>query len=257
MLYNWKNILYRSITVALILYALVYGLYISLPELGSLEQSSRNLFYHVPMWMVVIVMMAISVVQSVRLLRLTDPDYEHNIPILEVDARASEAARVGAMFIVFGLLTGSVWGRVAWKEHEPDSDLSVWWTNDPILICALVSLLIYLAYFLLRSAMSDVEQRAKISAVYNIFAFATLIPLYFIIPKLLPGLHPTADGSDAGGGSFVFTKGLSNQYRAILYPAMLGFILLGYWLYHLRSKLEIIRVQLNEILADKAYYSNK
>lgn len=247
------NYAYKILGLGLLLYGLLYGLTMEVPALGIMEQSSRNLFYHVPMWFCVIVLMTISVVQSVRYLRQSDPDYTPvNDPLL-LDAKALAAAQTGSLFIVLGLATGSVWSRVVWKAHILEDSLGIWWTNDPILICALVSLLVYFAYFLLRSSFSEPEQRAKVAAVYNIFAFALLIPLYFIIPKMLPGLHPTAEGSDAGGGSFIFTKGIDNSYRAILYPTMLGFILLSVWVYELKSRLGLLRVKLQNLLADKAY----
>ncbi len=247
------NILYKILAVGLLLYALTYGLMIELPPLELLEQSSRNLFYHVPMWFTVIVLMTISVVQSVRYLRLIDPDYETSTNPLYTDAKARDATHVGSIFIVLGLVTGSIWGRVAWKAHISGNDLSIWWTNDPILICALISLLIYLAYFLLRASFTEPAQRAKVAAVYNIFAFATLIPLYFIIPRMLPGLHPTAEGSDAGGGSFIFTSGIDNSYRMILYPSVAGFILLSVWVYEVRSRLSKLQLQWEAYSAEKEY----
>ncbi len=240
------NIAYKILAVGILLYVLIYGLTSELIPLELLEQSSRNLFYHVPMWFTVIVMMSISVVQSVKYLRLIDPDFTHTANPLFTDARARDATQIGTVFIVLGLITGSIWGRVAWKAHISGSDLSIWWTNDPILICALISLLIYLAYFLLRASFSEPEQKAKISAVYNIFAFATLIPLYFIIPRMLPGLHPTAEGSDAGGGSFIFTSGIDNGYRIILYPSILGFTLLSVWIYEVRSRLSKLQISLED-----------
>lgn len=248
------RIVYKILAVVLLLYAVGYGLIAELPELQGLMQSSRNLFYHVPMWMVVIVMMAISVVHSVKLLRQLDPDLNYQGNPLLTDAKAWSAAHVGILFSVLGLVTGSIWGRVAWKAHMPNDDLSIWWTNDPILICALVALLIYLAYFLLRNSVSDPVQKAKMAGVYNIFAFATLIPLYFIIPKMLPGLHPTADGSEAGGGSFVFTsRGIDNSYRMLLYPAMLGFILLGLWVYEIKQRYQTALIRLEDYESETNY----
>ncbi|GAB4409512.1 MAG: cytochrome c biogenesis protein CcsA [Bacteroidia bacterium] len=240
------------------LYGLTYGLLAGLPALPGLAQSSRNLFYHVPMWFVVIVLMSISLYHSLRLLRLTDPDGVPTSPPLLADIQAREAARLGLLFIVLGLITGTIWGRVAWKAHLAWTDPAAWWTNDPIIICALVSLLIYLAYFLLRSSFSDEEQRAKVAAAYNIFAFATLIPLYFIVPKILPGLHPTSADSDAGGGSFIFMReGIDNTYRMLLYPSMLGFVLLGVWLLEVRIRIESLRYRLDTLLADRAYQQEK
>jgi len=246
--------IYKILAVGLLGYSLVVGLSISIPAMGMLEQSSRNLFYHVPMWFVVIVLMTISVIKSVRYLRLIDPDLVEKPNPLYADASARDAAQVGTLFIGLGLITGNIWGRVAWKAHLPASDLSIWWTNDPIFICAVISLLIYLAYFLLRASFSEAEQKAKVAAVYNIFAFATLIPLYFIIPRILPGLHPTAEGSDAGGGSFIFTtNGIDNRYRMVLYPAIVGFALLGVWVYEVRYRLSKLQIKWKEYQADREF----
>lgn len=245
---------YKALAVALVLYGLLYGLTAKLPALPGLEQSARNMFFHVPMWFVVISMMAVSLYHSIRFLRLSDPDRLAGENPLLADARAHAAAHTGSLFIALGLLTGSIWGRVAWKAHEPAWKFSTWWTNDPILIAAMISLLIYLAYFLLRNSFSEPESRARVAAVYNIFAFAALIPLYFIVPKMLPGLHPTSGDSDAGGGSFIFSKqGFDNHYRMIMYPVMLGFILLGVWVYQLRSRLAMLYIRLEDQLARREY----
>ncbi|MFN0204230.1 MAG: cytochrome c biogenesis protein [Bacteroidia bacterium] len=247
-----KSILYKIAGIALMLYGLTYGMMISLPKLPGLGQSSRNLFYHVPTWFVVMFMMGVSVYQSIRFLRMMDPDYEAKESPLIADAKASEAAHVGTLFNILGLVTGMVWSRVSWGENLPYYDFSAWWVWDPIQICALVSLMIYLAYFLLRSSFSDGEQKAKISATYNIFAFATLIPLYFIIPKMLNGLHPTSADSDAGGGSFIFRGsggGISNEYRIILYPMMFGMIMMAYWVYEMRAKVRELEDEVQELEA--------
>lgn len=245
---------YKTLAVVLVLYALVRGLTLSLkmPEasIDQLGQSARNLFYHVPLWFCVMALMGVSVYHSVRFLRMVAPDNTNRPPLskaLIADAAAREAARVGILFNILGLLTGMIWERVTWGANEPDGSFSAWWVWDPIQVCALISLLIYAAYFLLRSSFGDGEQRARISAVYNLFAFATLIPLYYILPKMLDGLHPTAAGSDAGGGSFIFKKGgVSNDMRAILYPGMIGFILLGVWLYELRLRISILLLKAEE-----------
>lgn len=245
---------YKALAVGLLLYGLVYGLTRTLPALPGLGQSARNMFFHIPMWFVVISLMGISLYHSIRFLRLSDPENGSGENPLLSDAKAYSAAHLGTLFICLGLVTGSIWGRVAWKAHQSAWQFSTWWTNDPILIAALVSLLIYLAYFLLRSSFSEPESRARVAAVYSIFAFAALIPLYFIVPKLLPGLHPTSGDSDAGGGSFIFKQeGFDNSYRAIMYPVMLGFILLGVWIYNLRSRLEMAFTRLEDIQAEREY----
>jgi heme exporter protein C len=199
------------------------------------------------MWFVVIAVMGISVFHSVRLLRLMDPDYDTQENPLVADDKAVESAKIGVLFNILGLATGIVWSRVTWGAALSDNDFKAWWGWDPIQVCAVISLLIYGAYFLLRMSFNEEVQRAKVAAVYNIFAFATLIPLYFILPKMLPGLHPTSADSEAGGGSFVMKGKLGGDFSLIFWPSIFGFILLAVWLYELRTRTVSIKRKLSEI----------
>ncbi|MEL6843381.1 MAG: cytochrome c biogenesis protein CcsA [Bacteroidota bacterium] len=247
------RITYKALAVALILYALIFGLTAEIPvspQMGSqLGQSARNLLYHVPNWFAMIVMMGISLYHSIRVLRLTDPDRQRTESPLRADIKANEAARVGVMFNVFGLLTGILWSRVSWNEVKSGLSFSAWWGWDPIQTCALIALLIYLAYYLLRNSIEDPEQKAKVSAVYNIFAFMTLIPLFFIIPRILQGLHPTADGGDV----LFKREGMNSLLRMILYPGMLGFILMGIWIYEVRSRTSLLHFRWQEWRSNRDY----
>ena len=74
-----------------------------------------------------------------------------------------------------GLATGSLWAKYTW---------GAWWTPDPRLNAAAIALLIYGAYLVLRGSFRDEQQRARVSAIYNIFAFAAAIPLLFILPRI-------------------------------------------------------------------------
>ena len=244
------NSIYKVVGAGLIFYALVYGMTATLPEMKTLAQSSRNLFYHVPMWFTEVVLMSISVFFSIRYLRMTDPDAQPTSEPLIADARARESAMLGVMFNGLGLITGIIWGRVSWGQNIPSDEFAAWWIWDPIQTCALISMLIYLGYFLLRSSFAEPEQRAKISAVYNIFAFAALIPLFFVIPRILGGLHPTAQGENTG---LFDTKNVTNIYRMVLYPSALGFILLSIWIYQVRVRLSTLTLRLEHLLAEKSY----
>ena len=248
------NITYKTLAIGLILYVLIAGMFISMPQNGVWGQTVRNFFYHVPMWFAMLAMMGISVYYSIRILRELDPDRERTVNPLLLDVRAREAAKVGVLFNILGLITGILWSRVTWNENISSDQFAAWWGWDPIQVSALISLLIYLAYFLLRSSFTEPEQRGKISAVYNIFAAATLIPLFFIVPKLLDGLHPTA----AGQGSFVIKgQGMTNEARLIFYPAILGFTFLGLWLYELRHRAESLKIRLEDWLANQRYKTEK
>ena len=246
---SFWNDFYKWLATGLLLYALIYGMTVTMPYNPIWGQSARVIFYHVPMWFAMLTMMGISVFFSIKLLRSLDPDLETPQSPLIHDIRAKESAAIGVMFNILGLVTGIIWSRVTWGENLPSSDFSAWWAWDPIQVSALISLLIYLAYFLLRSSFTEPEQKARVSAVYNIFAAATLIPLFFIIPRMFDGLHPTA-----GKGPIIFDKSqVTTATRLILYPAMLGFILLGVWIYEIRTRLGFLTKKLDDAQADEYF----
>ena len=85
--------------------------------------------------------------------------------------------------------------------------------------------MIYLAYFILRGSIENEDQRARISAIYNIFAFAALIPLLFVLPRLTDSLHP-GNGGNPGFNAY----DLDSNLRMVFYPAVIGWTLLGFWI---------------------------
>ncbi len=99
----------------------------------------------------------------------------------------------------------------------------------------------YFAYLILRGSFDDDQRRARISAVYNIFAFAVFIPLIFIVPRLTDSLHP------GNGGNPAFGKyDMDNRMRMVFYPAIIGFTLLGVWITELRVRLRRVKAVLEE-----------
>lgn len=182
-------------------------------------ESIRNLMWHVPMWFTMFVLMTISFIASIRTL-----GKEHGRVDFDRDMRASAAAAVGLVFCVLGLVTGSVWARFTW---------GAWWTNDPQLNGAMVVFLVYVAYFILRGSSSDDEKRARLSAIFNIFAFVLMVVLLMVMPRFTEGLHPGKSGNPA------FSKyDLDSSLRGVFYPACAGFILLGFWIYRLNYRIQ-------------------
>ena len=182
-------------------------------------ESIRNLMWHVPMWFTMFVLMTISFVFSIRALGKEEGRVD-----LDHDTKASSAAAVGLVFCVLGLITGSLWARFTWGD---------WWTNDPQLNGAMVVFLVYVAYFILRSSSPDEEKRARLSAIFNIFAFVLMVVLLMVMPRFTEGLHPGKSGNPA------FSKyDLDSSLRSVFYPACAGFILLGYWIYRLNYRIQ-------------------
>ncbi len=184
-------------------------------------ESIRNLYFHVPMWMVMFVLFLLSMWHSVVHLRTSDAI---------ADARAAGYAEVGLLFGMLGLVTGMLWANYTWGAP---------WSNDIKQLMTAAALLVYLAYFILRASFDEPEKSARIAAVYNIFAFASLVPLIYIVPRIFSSLHP------GGEGNPVFNReDLNVNMRLVFYPAVLGWTLLGLWIARLRIRLSILNEQL-------------
>lgn len=215
---------WKTLCVVLLLYTIVMGFLGPVPRLAILNESIRNLYFHVPMWFGMMVILGISVVYSIKYLR--DPSVTN-------DEVAVRAAHTGILFGALGLVTGMIWARFAW---------GAWWVNDPKLNGAAIGMLIYCAYLVLRNSLEDEGQRARISAIYNIFAFATLVPLLFILPRLTDSLHP-GNGGNPGFNQY----DLDRNMRLVFYPAVIGWILLGIWITQLNVRLS----QLQRLVEEK------
>ena len=132
---------------------------------------------------------------------------------------------------MLGIITGALWANYQWGSP---------WVGDPKQNGAAIALLVYFAYFILRGSLSNEDQRARLSAVYNIFAFAAMIPLIFIIPRLTDSMHP---GSGGNPGFNMYD--LDNRMRLVFYPAVAGWILLGFWITSLFIRLRTIEEKIN------------
>lgn len=200
---------------------IVVGFLIEIPEIPILQESARNLFLHVPMWFTMFVAFGMGVVYSVRYL---------NAPRPSLDRKAVAATQVGLIFGVCGLLTGSLWARFTW---------GTWWTfAEPKMNLSALAMLIYLAYLVLRTAFDNPRQRAKLSAVYNIFAATTIPFLLYIIPRQMASLHPGAEGNPA------FSEVTSPELRLIFYPAVVGFIGLMIWIFDVLVRYKTVKEQI-------------
>lgn len=208
-----KGMWWKILGLALVLYSIVAGLLIEVPVLPVIHQTIRNLFYHVPMWFAMFVMLGTSLVYSIRYLSGFK---------MKNDLWASGAAYTGIFFGILGLLTGMVWAKFTWGDF---------WTNDPQLNGAAVSMMAYLAYAVLRGSIDEAALRARISAIYNIFAFMLLVIFLGVLPRLAQSsLHP------GKGGNSSTMEGLDVTMRLVFFPAALGWILIGIWLLHLHVR---------------------
>ncbi|MBW7914488.1 MAG: cytochrome c biogenesis protein CcsA [Taibaiella sp.] len=204
--------------VVLVLYAIIGGLLMPVPRQHILNETIRNLYFHVPMWFTMILLFTGAFIYAIKYLRTGRLEYDINSVVL---------TKVGIFFSILGMVTGMEWAKYTWGEP---------WSNDPKQLGTAVCMLIYFAYMILRGGLSDEEKRAKISSVYNIFAFALMIPLIWVLPRMVDSLHP-GNGGNPGFNAY----DLDARMRTVFYPAVIGWFLLGLWISTLIIRVELIR----------------
>lgn len=212
-----KKTWWKILCVVILLYTIIQGLGGIVPRQPILNETIRNVYFHVPLWFGMMTLMTASMWFAIKYLRngnIADDEY------------SVEFANVAIFFGILGFMTGSLWGQFTWGD---------WLPKDPKIIAVEVGLLIYSSYFILRSSFEDEQRRARLSAIYNIFAFATFIPLVWILPRLTDSLHP------GNGGNPAFGKyDMDSAMRMVFYPAIIGWTLLGVWITSLRIRLRVI-----------------
>jgi heme exporter protein C len=211
---------WKILTVVLLMYTFIAGLLITVPDIGNLQHTIRNAFFHIPMWMAQFVLMTVSLVYSIKYLRKPD---------LKNDIIALEFARTGIVFGVLGLATGMIWANFTWGAA---------WSNDPKQLGVAIALLIFLAYFVLRNSMTDIDKRARIAAVYNIFAYFIYIPMIMILPRMVESLHPGGKGVEGNPG--LNPDDMNAAMKWVSRPAYIGWALLGVWIATLRLRLHLL-----------------
>lgn len=187
-----------------------------------LYESIRNTFYHVPMWFSMLVLILLSTFFSIRYLQTGN---------LQNDALAAAFGNVALVFGLLGIFTGMVWATYTWGEP---------WPNDPKLNGAAIGIMIYLAYTILRGSVNDEIKRARLAAVYSIFASVIFILFIFIVPRLpeTDSLHP------GNGGNPAFSKyDLDSHLRMVFYPAVIAWILLGIWVSGIVARIYLLKKQ--------------
>jgi heme exporter protein C len=216
---------WKWLGIILVIYTVTAGLLNDVPRLAILNETIRNLYFHVTMWFSMIILLFISLWYSIKY--LGSENRKHDIIALE-------AANAGVVMGSIGLVTGMLWANFTWGAP---------WVNDPKLNGAAIAMLIYLAYFVLRGSITDSLKKAKISGIYNIFAYVMFMVFIMVLPRLqgIDSLHP------GNGGNPAFSSyDLDNRMRLIFYPAIIGWTLIAIWIMTIRIRLYQIKIELEE-----------
>ncbi len=196
---------------------LTEGKGIKFPYRSILNETIRNTFFHVALWMAMFVLLLVAVVYAIRYLITKDMKY---------DTKSAAFNKSGILYGILGIVTGSLWAKYTWGS---------WWTNDVKLNMSTIAMFIYFAYLILRNSFTDFEKRARISSVFSIFAFVALVPLVLVVPRLQDSLHPGNGGNPALGG-----EDLDNTLRLFFYPSIIALILLGTWMAQLKYRYDFV-----------------
>ena len=201
-----------------------------IPGLG---ERARIIFLHVPSAWLSVIAFFVSMLYGIKYLNSRD---------IVNDIKSSASAEIGFLFCFVTTVTGSIWAKFNWGSF---------WNWDPRETSIFVLLLIYGAYFVLRSAIDIEERKATLSAVYSIIAFVTVPFFIFIMPRIMPGLHPGSKGDPEGAGPVVSFK-MDPNMRILFFASLIGFMLVYFWVFKIRTKADVLKIQIENKIYTEA-----
>jgi len=213
------NIIYKSAVFIIITGVLLAAFLSPIPNIPALGEKARIIFLHVPTAWLSVVAFLISMIYSVIYLKKRD---------IFADIKAFASAEIGFLFCILATVTGSVWAKFSWGSF---------WNWDPRETSIFILLLIYGAYFSLRSAIDNPEQKAKLASVYSIIAFITVPFFIFIMPRLVETLHPDPIINDR------CKINMSPNMQIIFFSSLAGFTMLFFWMLNVKVRLENLRIK--------------
>ena len=160
-----------GLSFALMLAAL-YMIFIYVPTEATMGVVQRIFYFHVPLAWLSFLAFFIVFLGSIMYLLKRDSKW---------DRLASSSAELGVVFTTLFLISGSIWAKPIW---------GVWWTWDPRLTTALILWLIYIAYLLVRSYVSDRQRGARFASVVGIMGFLD-VPIVALAIVLWRTGHPS------------------------------------------------------------------
>ena len=152
-----KTMLVLAILSGAILAWNLHTMFLRVPDELNQGAIFRIIYFHVPAAITSFTGFFFAMFASVAYLASKD---------LRFDAIAASINEVSLAFATITLITGSLWGRIAW---------GIWWTWDARLTSYFVCWLLYVGYLMLRRAIDDPTTRARLCAVLSIFACADIV----------------------------------------------------------------------------------
>ncbi len=207
----WKLVLFVFMSIMI-----YFSFALPAPQ-QQIGESSRIFYYHIPQAWICVIAFAMSMFYSIRYLQKKD---------LKYDDMAMIAAKLGFIFCVLATVTGAMFAKVTW---------GMYWNWDPRQTSIFILLLIYGAYFALRGAIDIEEKRAALSAVYSIFAFVTVPFLIFIVPRMVPTLHPNDSIINSD-----LKFNIEGAISLVFFSSLALFTVLYIWLFNIGVRVQLL-----------------
>jgi heme exporter protein C len=214
--------LFAAIAVCLLAWDL-YRIAYTVPDEVNGVPYYKNMFFHVPFGILSLAGFGVAMAASIGYLWRKD---------LRYDAVAVAVTEVSLVFATILLVTGSIWAHVAWNT---------WWNWEPRLTTMLICWILYAGYLMLRRAIDEPHQRARLSGVLSIFAFVDVVIVWKSIEWWKQNFHPDPVLKIRGG------KGMDPGVEAPMWWNLLALALIGAIVVLLRLRQENMRREIESL----------
>ena len=208
----------------------LYVMLLGLPDEAAQGAIYRIMFFHIPSWFICGFSSFAALGASLYYLVKKD---------LRADALAAAFTELCLVFCALGLVTGMIWARIIW---------GIWWTWDPRLTWAFITFIIYCGYLMLRSAIDEPSERARLSAVVSTFAGISVWITYKAIDWWRTQ-HPSPVLSFRTGGGNINPLMEDLLYKNFYALAMLAvmFVAIRYGQEHDQREIDSLRRQVHAL----------
>ncbi len=196
----------------------IIGAFLWAPVDPVLKEFTRILYFHVPTAWITVLAFLIGAIYSILYLKKRDLVYDYY---------AETASQIGFVFCILATVTGSIWAKMSWGSF---------WNWDPRETSIFILLLVYAAYFALRSAIEQPDRKAALASVYSLFAFITVPFFVFIIPRIYTGLHPDPIINEQA------KVHLGDRQKIVFFASLIGFSSFFFWM--LITKFQLIKLKM-------------
>ena len=202
--------------------------FLDYPFVANLEERIKILNLHVPQAWVAVIAYLMSMIYAIRYLKTKNLMY---------DIYTESTASLGTFFAILATVTGMLWAKYNWGTY---------WNWDPRQTSIFILIMIYAAFFALRSSIDNEERKARLSSVYSIISFITVPFLVFVLPRLSSGLHPgSADDTNSGPVVSAQTGSLDSTLIYGFGLALLAFTIIYFWMLNILVRSKKINFKIN------------